>query len=1646
MTDRLTISDSADDAAAEQRLMDERRLSELQQLKAELDAQKVAATQAVAAESAPVDRDAAATAKGGSKRHVAHDSSEWQAVCSVPDFCWVGPVVVAFDSFATLDKPVLASSDVKARGTKVYRLGDLFNQVQADAGAHVVAGTSLGAGNVKLLEGHGNVKVNGLPLARHDSACLVNCNAAGVGGTLGKIVTTAQSANAVASETSDLAPPGERTSERLQALEAEREALKQQLDIDGLDKYIDFDGWNKSADEGIASIKQGAVLGSTPMGPLIAHYFPAVADADAQVTRGVTGFAKDTVMGLGELAYTGAKLQAKNLQSNYTADGLRGRALDAQILAENMRLGNITPGTVGTSISNGAKAVGSALVKPVTDAWSKGNHIEAVTRAGVEILTLPWTLFKAGKAAEAAKAAKALKNANRTETVAHGGDGVHVRPQGAAHGSAEEVKTGRTSDSGKNCETSKCSLEGEPVDVATGDYLQTWPVLEIPGSIPLKLSRLYRSRASFHGLLGFKWADDWSQHLVLDRLRITYHTVDGSTLDYEAPDDEVQAHNRRNGRYLLSGQRSGTLRLYDRATQQTLSFAHSPNHTRPLTAIEDGNGNRIRFIYDPQQRLQRIEHSDGYQLHIELSSTGLLTGITLHDGEQHPRRLLSCRYAQHNMLTDCASHQFGTLYHAYNNAGHMTQWHDTDKTHFHIAYDAKGRVIRTHADSGHYTDRFEYHEANRCTDYHDAEGGCSRHYYNSDFLVVRKIDALGHEWLTEWDEYTNKVATTDPLGRTTTYRYSDFGELLTQINPDGTRHTFDYNAQGLLTRYVAADGVTWQMAYDAQGNLSSVKDPDGRTTTYQHGAHGELLSQTWPEGTQTLYRYDRKQRLSEIQQPDGQISRVQLDTLGRPLQQQDALGHITRYAYHSQHAHPRGSLSAVTLADGTEQHWDYDSEHRLARFIDGEGHRTRYAYSAFDLLEKLTYPGGQSLTLDYDRLTRLTRLTNGVGDVYQYAYDKAGRLIAERDFAGTLTRYCYNAVGWLSEKHCADGARVAYHYDIASARLLSIAHYRANGELSEQTEFNYNDVGHLIGVNSPGARIEYQRDAVGRLLSERINGRLIEHQYDPASGLPIGQQAGAIAEQANAQEAFAALPQVQWQHDRNGGLAQLLIAGHAPLQISRDALGRDIQRTSAVGFNLHQHYNSLSLLTEQKAGAAATSFVERHHRYDKAFNPIQIDDNRWGQSQYRYNANQQLIAAHLGQGQPQQWLYDNALNLLSEGQIHSAKGMGVKAEQKGGRVVKSGANRYRYDACGRLAEKIVDRHGFRPQRWQYRWNSDNRLTDLYTPNNEHWRYEYDAFGRRTRKFNFSRSNKRGTHYAHSEQHIIGEEYLWSGEQLLEAAPIYADGTVAFEHATRWSYAPGGITPLAQQQGEKLWYIVTDHLGTPRELLDESGQLGWSNSPSVWGQARLWQAANDEFASSNVVPINKTTCPIRFPGQYYDEESGLHYNRHRYYDPETAQYLSPDPLGLGGGTRPQGYVDNPNSWIDPLGLATCPKEAAAKIKENASNGKIRRGKDYHGRLGHDTELDILSNPENVYQAKNGNLVFHKDGNIVVTHGKGGAQGNVITSYGQGGPRGESGAAIYGGAPSDPGIPITSEMIASGSIPKPNGGFLPPATKI
>lgn len=197
--------------------------------------------------------------------------------------------------------------------------------------------------------------------------------------------------------------------------------------------------------------------------------------------------------------------------------------------------------------------------------------------------------------------------------------------------------------------------------------------------------------------------------------------------------------------------------------------------------------------------------------------------------------------------------------------------------------------------------------------------------------------------------------------------------------------------------------------------------------------------------------------------------------------------------------------------------------------------------------------------------------------------------------------------------------------------------------------------------------------------------------------------------------------------------------------------------------------------------------------------------------------------------------------------------------------------------------------------------------------------------------------------------IIGTAFSWDGDVVAEEAPLDVTGYAHWDLATRRAHEPGGFVPLAREawtpEGRRLSYVVTDHLGTPRELVNEDDAVAWAARLSTWGvvlgvKAALLAPANDDdggyggpggIGSPAPVRISGNlalraapeaaawACPIRFQGQWADAETGLHYNRHRHYDPVAGQYVSPDPIGLEGGDRPQGYVERPGVWTDPLGL-------------------------------------------------------------------------------------------------------------------------------
>jgi len=193
-----------------------------------------------------------------------------------------------------------------------------------------------------------------------------------------------------------------------------------------------------------------------------------------------------------------------------------------------------------------------------------------------------------------------------------------------------------------------------------------------------------------------------------------------------------------------------------------------------------------------------------------------------------------------------------------------------------------------------------------------------------------------------------------------------------------------------------------------------------------------------------------------------------------------------------------------------------------------------------------------------------------------------------------------------------------------------------------------------------------------------------------------------------------------------------------------------------------------------------------------------------------------------------------------------------------------------------------------------------------------WKYTYDAFGRRIRKECGDRS-------------IIF--YLWQGATLIEEWQGNPKTDDAPLEITRWHFDPGTFTPIAKETraaphgndtGPVFYPIVTDHLGTPKELFDIEGNCLWQAEHRLWGRTDITAKKDRHYE-----PI--VDCNLRFQNQWEDEESGLYYNLNRYYDPDSGQYLSTDPIGLEGGLRTHGYVHDPMQWVDPMGLAlVCPR--------------------------------------------------------------------------------------------------------------------------
>ncbi|MBL7230236.1 MAG: RHS domain-containing protein, partial [Pseudomonas sp.] len=238
----------------------------------------------------------------------------------------------------------------------------------------------------------------------------------------------------------------------------------------------------------------------------------------------------------------------------------------------------------------------------------------------------------------------------------------------------------------------------------------------------------------------------------------------------------------------------------------------------------------------------------------------------------------------------------------------------------------------------------------------------------------------------------------------------------------------------------------------------------------------------------------------------------------------------------------------------------------------------------------------------------------------------------------------------------------------------------------------------------------------------------------------------------------------------------------------------------------------------------------------------------------------------------------------------------------GNRLLLQGDRHYDYDAFGNL---IRERRGRAQQLvTEYRYDCQHRLIGVTQPDGSQASYRYDPFGRRINKTVAGKTT----------------EFFWQGDNVI------AEHT-AGQHRS-YLYEPDSFRPLALLEGfgpanTQAYHYQLDHLGTPQELTNTDGKIVWSAHYQAYGKiTRL-----DESTVDN---------PLRFQGQYFDRESGLHYNRHRYYNPDNGRYLTPDPVKLAGGVNGYLYAPNPTGWVDPLGLNACPGGDGCKSKGSSAD--------------------------------------------------------------------------------------------------------------
>ena len=524
------------------------------------------------------------------------------------------------------------------------------------------------------------------------------------------------------------------------------------------------------------------------------------------------------------------------------------------------------------------------------------------------------------------------------------------------------------------------------------------------------------------------------------------------------------------------------------------------------------------------------------------------------------------------------------------------------------------------------------------------------------------------------------------------------------------------------------------------------------------------------------------------------------------------------------------------------------------------------------------------------------------GKITAYGYDAAGQLVQQTEYGQSTDKgrlknrpetwhihhFKRNILGQLIEKQ---------------SRKVSGRNGQSKDEGISRTRFEYDPVtGNLTKARNQHSSVELAYDELDRLIGETTvhNGQsaTVGYQYDP-----LGNRIRTILPDGRP---------IDYLYYGSGHLHQISLDGEVITDIERDKLHREIQRTQGSISSLYD-YDPMGRLKSQrtiqngtqtlhgKQNPLAGGAVNRRYAYDKAGNLIQSADQRSGVLNYVYDKIGRIQEARNSQtGRSETFAFDPAHNILSD-KIAEGKGKGSNISS-GNRLESYNGIEYTYDALGNLIYRQLPDG----ENQYYQYDLENQLVraEIKKPagNTEIWTYAYDPFGRRL-------SKERQDKLAWTSTDPKRTHFVWDGTRLLQEYTY--KGSYTYIYTDQDSYEPlAQIFDNAKDSKQYLAYFHNDQISIPREMTDIHGNLLWYGEYTAWGRLK-----KDERVYKNAHQ------PFRLQNQYCDQETGLHYNLMRYYEPEAGRFVNQDPIGLlGAGDNLYQFAVNAQSWIDPLGLS------------------------------------------------------------------------------------------------------------------------------